>query len=200
MQWNHIDIDNLASKTKTANANIIIGFNEPELPDQSNMTPELAAKEWLRCIEPLRKRGIRAGSPGISSAPQGVVWLNAFLRLIHAQGSDVDFYCLHWYGEGLGGFYDYIWSTFHQLPSQNKKVWITEFAATNWNAERPLGREVVGEFLKASVKYLDELEWVEGYAWFGAMTQRDMGAVGRWAGLMEDGGGLTDLGRVYRDM
>ena len=111
MQWNHINIDELHQKAKNASAATIISFNEPELPDQSNMSTELAAKEWLRCIEPMRKAGIRCGSPGISSAPQGVGWLNDFLKRIRKGGSDIDFYCFHWYGETVGQFYDYIWST-----------------------------------------------------------------------------------------
>jgi hypothetical protein len=40
-----------------------------------------------------------------------VGYLQDFLRRIRAAGSDVDFYCLHWYGETLGQLYDYIWST-----------------------------------------------------------------------------------------
>lgn len=196
MQWNHVDIDSLASKVKASNAAVILGFNEPELPDQSNMPVPLAVKEWLRCVEPLRKQGLRCGSPGISSAPQGVVWLKEFLAAIRAGGSDIDFYSFHWYGETLGQFYDYIWSTYYQL-GPDKKVWITEFAPTNWSKERPLGREHVENFAKESAKYLDSLEWVEKYAWFGAM--RDTGNVGRWAAMLDEDGKLTDLGRAYRD-
>lgn len=126
MQWNHIDIDALPGKVKAAHATAVLGFNEPELPDQSNMSAVLAAREWLRCIEPLRRAGVRCGSPGISSAPQGVTWLNHFLRLIREGGSDCDFYCFHWYGCELGQFYDYIWSTYYQMPDQKRPVWVRE--------------------------------------------------------------------------
>ncbi|KAI7205567.1 hypothetical protein KC343_g5702 [Hortaea werneckii] len=198
MQWNHVNIDDLPAKAKAANAPAILGFNEPELPDQSNMPAELAAREWLRCIEPLRKAGVRCGSPGISSAPQGVAWLSDFIRRIRAQGSDVDFYCFHWYGPAeVGLFYDYIWSTYYQMPDQQKKVWITEFAATNWSLENPLPKAHVEHFARESCKYLDTLEWVEKYAWFGPM--RDTGTVGRYARMLDDEGRLTALGKAYRD-
>ncbi|KAK4579900.1 hypothetical protein LTR86_000101 [Recurvomyces mirabilis] len=197
MQWNHVGIDDLASRVKGANASVVLGFNEPELPDQSNVNVELAANEWLRCIEPLRRAGIRCGSPGISSAPQGVVWLKDFIARIRAGGSDVDFYCFHWYGVELGQFYDYLWSTYYQMPDQGKKVWVTEFAPTNWNTNAPLPKDHVQAFAHDSIKYLDTLEWVERYAWFGPM--RDAGTVGKWARMLDDDGSLTELGKAYRD-
>ena len=196
MQWNHVDIDSLESKVKASGASAILAFNEPELPDQSNIPVSLAVREWLRCIEPLRKQGVRCGSPGISSAPQGVQWLKDFLREIRAGGGDIDFYAFHWYGETLGQFYDYIWSTHHQL-GPDKPVWITEFAPTNWSKENPLSKEHVEKFARESVKYLDSLDWVERYAWFGAM--RDTGTVGKWAAMLDQDGKLTNLGKAYRD-
>ena len=111
MQWNTAKIDDLQQKVKSVHADTVLGFNEPELPDQSNVSVEVAARDWVRFVEPLRKAGTRCGSPGISSAPQGVLWLQEFLRQIRKEGSDIDFYCFHWYGETLGQFYDYIWST-----------------------------------------------------------------------------------------
>ncbi|KAK5110008.1 hypothetical protein LTR62_006375 [Meristemomyces frigidus] len=227
MQWNHIGIDALPANLQAANAKTLLAFNEPELPDQSNVPVDLAVKEWLRCIEPLRKQGVRCGSPGISSAPQGVVWLKEFVEKIRARGGDVDFYALHWYGEEVGQFYDHLWSTYFQLPGHEegegrKGVWVTEFAATvrvllgayfflffsgfwvvadevwqNWNVDAPLSKEHVETFARDSVKYLDSLEWVERYAWFGPM--RDCGTVGKWARMLDDDGKLTDLGKAYRD-
>jgi len=201
MQWNHIHIDELAQHVSHCNAPTVLGFNEPELPDQSNMPVELAAREWLRCIEPLRKGEngrppIRCGSPGISSAPHGVTWLKDFLAAVRAGGGDVDFYALHWYGETLGQFYDYLWSTYYQLGA-DKPVWVTEFASTNWNTASPLPKEHVEAFCRDSCKYLDELEWVERYAWFGAM--RNTGTVGKWAAMLDENGKINDLGKLYRD-
>jgi hypothetical protein len=199
MQWNHIHIDALPSHLSACSASTVLTYNEPELPSQSNMSPALAAAEYLRVIEPLRRRAehpIRVGSPGISSAPDSVVWLKEFLALIRAEGGDVDFYALHWYGEGLGAFYDYLWSVYYQLGA-DKKVWVSEFATTNWSVENPLGTGVVEEFCRESCRYLDGLEWVERYAWFGAM--RDTGTVGKWAAMLDAQGRLTELGKGYRD-
>jgi hypothetical protein len=76
-------------------------------------------------------------------------------------------------------------------------VWITEFACTNWNKDSPLPRDHVENFARETVKYLDTLDWVERYAWFGPM--RDTGTVGKWARMLDDEGKLTPLGKAYRD-
>ena len=137
MQWNQVDIEKLRDKIIVHGQFIpehVLGFNEPERSDQANMSSEQAAQAWIHHIEPLRRLGIRCGSPGISSAPEGVVWLESFIANIRARGGDIDFYAIHWYGETLGQFYDYIWSTYHRL-GPTKPVWITEYAPTNWNTE-----------------------------------------------------------------
>ena len=196
MQWNHVNAADLKSKVEQARSYAVLAFNEPELHDQANMTVGLAAEEWLKHIEPLRRLGIRCGSPGISSAPQGVVWLKDFLTTIRRQGGDIDFYALHWYGETLGQFYDYIWSKHHEL-GPDKPVWITEFAPTNWNESAPMSKDHVHSFIKESCAYLDSLDWVERYAFFGAM--RNAGNVGRWVAMLDSDGRLTEAGRIYRD-
>lgn len=49
--------------------------------------------------------------------------------LIYGNFLSSDAIALHWYGDGLGSFYDYIWSAHGQFPDYN--IWITEFASTN---------------------------------------------------------------------
>ena len=91
---------------------------------------------------------------------------------------------------------DDVMTRYHQL-GPNKPVWITEYAATNWNKDAPLPREHVESFAKESAKYLDTLEWVERYCWFGPM--KDTGTVGCWAAMFDQEGKLTPLGKAYRD-
>ena len=112
MQWNAGGIKDLHANVERAGVRTVLAFNEPELHDQANMSAEHAAEQWMLHFEPLRKKGVRCGSPGISSAGHAVQWMRDFLGRIRGRGSDVDFWCLHWYGGDLGGFYDYIWSTY----------------------------------------------------------------------------------------
>ncbi|KAF2858670.1 glycoside hydrolase family 128 protein [Piedraia hortae CBS 480.64] len=197
MQWGTNGIDKLYEKVEAYHAKVVLGFNEPERPDQSNMSPESAAREWIRVFEPLRKSGVKCGSPAISAAPEGLVWLKDFLGRIRDGGSDVDFYCFHWYGAELGQFYDYIWSTYYQLPGEKKPLWITEFACTTFDPAKPLSKDHVENFVRESCKYLDGLEFVAKYAWFGAM--RDAGTVGNVVCMIGGDGQVTDIGCAYRD-
>jgi len=58
------------------------------------------------------------------------------------------------------------------------------------------GKRSGGGVLQESCKYLDGLEWVQRYAWFGAMREGEMGAggVGKGAALLDGEGRLTGLG------
>lgn len=83
------------------------------------------------------------------------------------------------------------------IAGPEKGMWITEFASTNWNQDQPLPRDHVESFARECVKYLDTLDWVERYCWFGPM--RNTGTVGVWARMLDDEGKLTNLGKAYRD-
>ena len=68
----------------------VLGFNEPQQPDQSNISVEDAASIWKDQIEPLKSQGIRLGSPAPSSAPSGKQWLIDWLNACQG-GCTVDF-------------------------------------------------------------------------------------------------------------
>ena len=52
-----------------------LGFNEPEIAGQSNLSPSDAANLWKAHVEPLKELGVRLGSPAPSGSPQGKQWL-----------------------------------------------------------------------------------------------------------------------------
>lgn len=136
------------------------------------MPVELAAREQLCCIEPVRKdTKIRSDSPGISSAPQGVTGVKEFLAAMRTGDGDVDLYAIHRYGETLGQLYDYRWSTYYHLGAY-KPVLVTEYRGA-------VGEEHVEGFCMDSCIYINGLEWVERYTLFRAM--RNTGTVGKWA-------------------
>jgi len=181
MQWNGVCIEQLAEHVAARRPAAILGFNEPDLSTQSNMSPQEAAELWKKYIMPLGKHaGVRLGAPAVTSAEFGRQWLRDFF----ACGCEADFLSLHWYGESIGAFYDYVWSMHGEF---GRPVWITEFASTSSDDTG------VCDFMQQTVNYLDTLDFVERYSWFGGF--RDDGKH-HWA-LMDNSGKLNALGAIY---
>ncbi|KAJ7643986.1 glycosyl hydrolase catalytic core-domain-containing protein [Roridomyces roridus] len=182
MQWGAADIENLAVTMKGLGAKTLLAFNEPDFDQQSNINASYAAQLWMQYIEPLKADGIRLGAPAISSS--GRDWLTDFMN--ECSQCTIDFIPFHWYGDGVGGFTDYL----YQLHGQfNKTLWVTEWAETSTNDT------VVLDFLNSTVAMLDSLDWVERYAWFGYFRPND----GSHYNLLDVNGNLNAAGQVYID-
>jgi hypothetical protein len=195
MLWtgNRGDADQFVEKARSQGAKHILGFNEPERGEQANMSPGDAARIWKQHVEPLRAQGVRLGSPSIASTEEGLNWLQAFLN----EGCQIDFLALHWYGRGVDGFIGYITSARERFGAQYP-VWVTEFACTSWNRNEPVSQDEINQFFDQSLARLDATDWVERYAWFGAMRHLpdDLGSGNC---LIGGDGNLSELGRKYID-
>lgn len=144
---------------------------------------------WKTYLEPLRSRGIRLGSPAPSSAPSGKTWLQAFLAAC-AGGCTVDFIALRssldmgsvdvvfntntdYYDVNATNFMDYL-DDFH--ATFQRPIWVTEWACQNFNdPNAQCSQDDVILFLNVTQTFMDSSEFVERYAWFGAM--KDMSGV-----------------------
>jgi len=184
MQWGAADIENLAVTVKGLGAKTILTFNEPDFDQQSNINATYAAQLWMQYIEPLKADGIQLGGPAISSGATGRPWLQDFMTA--CSQCTIDFLPLHWYGDGTGGFMDYIYQVNAQF---NKTLWITEFAETSSNDS------VVMDFMNSTIATLDGLDFVERYAWFGYFRPTD----GSHYNLLDVNGNLNAAGQVYVD-
>ncbi|KAF8167551.1 hypothetical protein B0H34DRAFT_646522 [Crassisporium funariophilum] len=157
MQWGSGQIETFGDAVKAQGADTILAFNEPDFVNESNMDPVDAAKLWMQYIEPLKASGIRLGGPAVTASDTGRPWLNSFFQA--CTNCTIDFLPLHWYGSGTEGFYGYLWDVHTQFPQY--PIWITEYAETSTNDT------VVADFLNQTITYLDTLDWIEHYAWFG---------------------------------
>ncbi|KAJ7677478.1 glycosyl hydrolase catalytic core-domain-containing protein [Mycena rosella] len=186
MQWGAADIENLAVSVKGLGAQTILAFNEPDFDQQSNINATYAAELWMQYIEPLKASlGIRLGGPAVSSGATGRPWLTDFMAA--CSQCTIDFLPIHWYGDGTGGFYDYLYQIHGQFP--NHTLWITEFAETSSNDS------VVLDFMNQTITTLDGLDFVERYAWFGYFRPKD----GSHYNLLDVNGNLNAAGQVYVD-
>jgi len=183
MQWGTAGADSFQSTVLSQGAKTVLGFNEPDLSSQSNVDPATAASVWKQYIQPLHNYGVRLGAPAVTNGPMGTPWLSQFLA--NCTGCTIDFIPLHWYGDGIGNFYDYIWSFHGQFP--NYPLWVTEWASTNSDPS------VANDFLNQTTTYLDSLDWIQGYSWFAFF--RDDGT--NQFSLMNSDGSLNTRGHTY---
>ncbi|KAH0586095.1 hypothetical protein H2248_007366 [Termitomyces sp. 'cryptogamus'] len=183
MQWGAGGVENFAATVLASGAKTVLTFNEPDLGSQSNIEPAVAAKLYKQYIQPLSAQGIRLGAPAVTNGPMGRPWISSFLA--NCTDCTIDFIPCHWYGDGVGNFYDYIWQMHGQFPQY--PLWVTEFASTSSDDAEVL------DFLTSSIAYLDSLDWIEGYAWFAFFRQDGTSHYN----LLDENGQLNALGQAY---
>lgn len=171
----------------------LLGFNEPDHKDQSNMTVEQALDLWPKLME----LGLRLGSPGCAQPDRE--WMKNFMKGIDERKLRVDFVTVHSYG-GLD--VDALikrLEAVHQM--YQRPIWITEFGVGDWEAktraENRYKPEQIVTFMEKLLPQLDVLDMVERYAWFPAKP--DSSSLGPCALFAEDGS-LTRVGETYRSV
>jgi hypothetical protein len=189
-KWSHDGLAGLKVAKSKADANPLLGFNEPDGAKQANMTVARALQLWPL----LEKTNRRLGSPATVHADNE--WMKDFMERADEEGLRVDFICVHWYGECDADKFLARLETIHGL--YEKPIWITEFAPADWSAKsakdnRNKPSDVL-RFMKAVLPRLEKLKYVERYAWFTAKP--DHRALGP-AALFDENGALTELGDFY---
>lgn len=182
-----------AAAAKKAGITEILGFNEPDVKKQGNMTLEQTLDAWPLLME----TGLRIGSPGCVHPDKE--WMINFMNGVKERGLRVDFVNVHSYGgpsaDALVKRLENVHKMFGERP-----VWITEFAVGDWEAksveENRHKPEAVMRFMESVLPKLDKLDFVERYAWFPAKTTSiPLGT----SALFDAQGALTPLGEIYRD-
>jgi RNA polymerase sigma factor (sigma-70 family) len=174
---------------------VLLGFNEPDLGGQANMSVAQALELWPK----LMATGLTLGSPAVASGaatPGG--WLDQFMAGAKARGYRVDFIAVHWYGgdfttgpavQQLESYLQATYARYH-LP-----IWLTEFALTSYSggtATFPTEAQQAA-FLTAATKMLDGLSYVQRYAWFALPTSSGSGTTG----LFNPGPSVTQVGQAF---
>ncbi|WP_052573848.1 glycosyl hydrolase [Haloferula sp. BvORR071] len=170
----------------------LLGFNEPDRPDQAKMTTDEAIAAWPQLLA----TGLRLGSPAVSDG--GLGWLYDFMKKADAAKLRVDFVAVHYYravadpGDGKAAaaqFYNFI-KEIHERTG--RPIWITEWNnGANWTGGKDPTEKDQAKAVDEMIKMLDKTPFVERYALYnwvedGRMVQRKDGS-------------LTPAGEIYRD-
>lgn len=176
------------------NGGALLGFNEPDLREQANMSVEQALDLWPR----LQSTGLRLGSPVVAfGGDTAGGWLDRFMSGVRERGYRVDFIALHWYGSDFradaatGQLRGYLQAVYqrYKLP-----IWLTEYSLIDFSGQPkfPTGGQQAA-FVRASTAMLSSLSFVWRYAWFSLPSTGDAGT-----GLYRDDGSPTEAGAAYR--
>jgi hypothetical protein len=185
-------IHEAAAAAKNAGITELLGFNEPDVAKQGNMTLEETLDAWPLLME----TGLRLGSPGCVHPDKE--WMIQFMDGVKKRGLRVDFVAVHSYGGPNAAALVKRLEKVHQMF--NLPIWITEFGAGDWEAksveENRHKPDAVLRFMEQVLPMLDRLDFVERYAWFPAKpTSIPLGT----SALHNADGSLTRLGECYRD-
>jgi hypothetical protein len=166
----------------------VMGFNEPDIAAQANLSPDAACSAWKQYMNPIAAKhpDVTIIGPSVSNSGsngQGLSWLSSFHDVCPdaiVQATNIHFYDI------------YESATIDRFKAQvekaaalyGKPVWITEFGLNPGSATQ----EQAASFLKECMSYLDSSDKVQGYSWF---------MVGSGENQLNSANGLSAVGEVY---
>jgi hypothetical protein len=196
MIWGSRSVTTATLAQAKAQGHTLLGFNEPDMAAQSNLSPSQALALWPK----LMATGMRLGSPAVATngATAGG-WLDQFMKGAAARGYRVDFIPLHWYGSDfstpnavaqLRSYLQAVYARYH-LP-----IWLTEYALIRFGSTTQYPSQAQqAAFLRASTTMLAALPHLERYAWFGLPATKGSGT-----GLFTESGTPTVVGQTFQSL
>ncbi|KAL4738120.1 hypothetical protein BDV11DRAFT_216152 [Aspergillus similis] len=140
----------------------LLGFNEPDVVGQANMTASHAALQYRTYLTPFQTQ-LKLVSPAVTNSvldSEGLGWMRSFLQL--CEECAIGALAVHWYGDSVADFRNYV-NQAQELAAQHgiPEIWITEFALAS-----PIDEEMSINFLSDILPWLDLQCGVQRYAYF----------------------------------
>ncbi len=198
LNWEYVPIrqnrfwPGLGQDWKARGATHLLGYNEPDRPDQANMAVADAISSW----PDLLGTGLRVGAPAVSDGGRSS-WLYPFMTQADSAGLRVDYVPVHYYWcynpadpQGAANqMYNFLKATYDQVK---RPIWITEWNnGANWTGCGDPSYAQQAAAIDAMTDMLESTPWVERYAPFNWVED-----VRR---LCWDDNWPTQAGEVYRD-
>jgi len=194
MIWGKANVTTATLAQAKREGKVLLGFNEPDLPGQANMSVADALAAWPK----LEATGMRLGSPSVAyGGDTAGGWLDRFMSGAKQRGLRVDFITLHWYGSDFSaaavrqflGYVDAVHKRY-RLP-----IWVTEYGLMNFTGspKYPTGAQKAA-FITGSTSGMESRSYVERYAWFALPAVGDSAGYG----LYSDGDTPTEAGKAYK--
>lgn len=174
----------------------LLGFNEPNLTDQANMTPSQAAALWPPVVALAKELNLKLVSPAmnygtLSGYSDPVKWLDEFFAQPGVDINDIYAISVHCYMASASGLQGFI----EKFEKYGKPIWLTEFCA--WDPV-PGSVSTQMDYMCAALNYLESHSTVERYAWFIPRTNGKVDSPPYMQLLTHDSPAeLTELGKIY---
>lgn len=198
MLWDekHVTTENinyLKELAENEEIKYLLGFNEPDLESQANMTVDEAIALWPQ----LESVGVPLGSPVTTSPNKD--WMNEFMDKAIENNLRVDFVAIHIYDRSnVDRFINLLNETYEKFQ---RPIWITEFALRDSGASSSVpnkySQEDVLAYMQNLLPKIQELEFVHRYAWFDTSTDNQNYDKLSSAELITENNILTNLGSYY---
>jgi len=164
----------------------LLGFNEPDNTNQSNMLVSTALNYWPSIVT----NAYYLGGPAMAGNPVTSTWFTTFMK----SNPKVDFITFHWYkGADTTKFYSDVTSFYN---TYKKPIWITEYAcqteAQSATSPNTYSQNQVNQFIIATTRWMNNQSFVQKFAWHDSR-------VGTSA-LLDSVGNLTTTGRTYANV
>jgi len=195
------DATNLAQRIAVVRADFdagltrrLLGFNEPDYSSQSNIPVERAISLWKQFED--------SGMPLVSPSPahSDREWMTTFMEQVDKNAClRMEWIGVHWYGgANAQGFKNYM-TRLYSVHGSSRPLLITEFAPADWTtggdpSRNQWTKEKVLEFAKEVLPWLEQQDFIAGYAWFPFNANSPQG---HSSALFDANGELTTLGQYY---
>lgn len=199
--------EKVVPRIKDGTVKHLLGFNEPDAVGQADMPYMKAIELWPILME----LGVPLCSPSCANpfgsvndnSTQGVAgtWMADFMKEADKRGYRVDYIGVHWYGspqaEPFKKRMRQIYEKYGRRP-----LLITEFAPADWKTGGDIHKHshkpaAVLKFMKEVLPWMEEQDWIAGYAWFSFKIDSPQGTS---SALFDEAGNLTACGRYYRSV
>jgi len=194
MAWNGSwSADQLRShKSAHPECTYLLTFNEPNLTDQANLTPDQAARLWPDLRDVARELDLKIVAPAMNYGTligygDPIRWLDDFFSLIPL--SEVDAIAIHCYMNIPAAVRWYV----ERFRKYGKPIWMTEFCAWEGSA---VTVDAQRRYMCQVVNYFESEPLIERYAWF--MYDGLPNRYPYYALSSPDG--VTALGRLYLNL
>jgi hypothetical protein len=162
-------IPQIAEFLKPGYATHCFTMNEPDVTG-TYIAPEHAAQLWAENIEALSSQGFEIFPPAVTGSPQGLAWLQSFVKSCNGKCS-YSRLNLHFYVVELADFTGMLNEFTEAFPGY--PVWITEFGCQDFSgAQQPkkCDQNTFETLYKDVMSFVESSAIIEQFAWFGMFT------------------------------